>query len=72
MDGRCTYEYAKLRGRIVEKFGTLYAFAEKLGISNVSMSKKLNGKTGFSQTDIEEWGKELEIPKSEYIDYFFT
>lgn len=72
MDCECIYEYAKLRGRIVEKYGTLYSFAEKLGISNVSMSKKLNGKTGFSQQDIEEWAKELEIPKTEYIDYFFT
>ena len=72
MDGKCSYEYAKLRGRIVEKFGTLCAFAEKLGISNVCMSKKLNGKIGFSQQDIEEWAKELEIPKSEYIDYFFA
>lgn len=72
MDSKCIYEYAKLRGRIVEKFGTLYAFAEKIGISNVGMSKKLNGKIGFSQQDIEEWAKELEIPKAEYIDYFFT
>jgi len=72
MDSKCIYEYAKLRGRIIEKFGTLYAFAEKIGISNVGMSKKLNGKIGFSQQDIEEWAKELEIPKAEYIDYFFT
>lgn len=72
MDSKCIYEYAKLRGRIIEKYGTLYAFAEKLGISTVGMSKKLNGKIGFSQQDIEEWAKELEIPKAEYIDYFFT
>lgn len=72
MDSKCIYKYAKLRGRIIEKYGTLYEFAEKIGISTVGMSKKLNGKIGFSQQDIEEWAKELEIPKTEYIDYFFT
>lgn len=64
--------YAKLRGRIVEKFGSQSNFAEKIGISQVSLSRKLNCETGFSQKDIVEWAKVLEIDISEYGLYFFT
>ena len=66
------YEYNKLRGRIIEKFGSQEKFSEAIGISRVSVSKKLNGNTGFSQEDIEWWARKLEIPSSEYVEYFFT
>lgn len=66
------YEYRKLRGRIVEKFGTNKKFAEAVGVSENSMSLKLNGKTGFSKEDMILWGKLLEIDVSEFGDYFFT
>ena len=66
------YTYSKLKGRITEKFGTQGALAEKLGISAVSVNKKLNGATGFSQEDIEAWAKVLDIKKSEYPAYFFA
>lgn len=72
MDGICTYKYAKLRGRIVEKFGTIRAFADEIGMTTAGMSKKLTGKAGFSQQDIENWAYKLDIPKNEYIDYFFN
>lgn len=66
------YTYSKLRGRITEKFGTQGALAEALGISAVSVNKKLNGATGFSQEDIESWAKALEIDKCDYPAYFFA
>lgn len=65
------FSYNKLRGRIVEKFKTNAAFAEKLGISEVSMSKKLSCKTGFSQDDIVSWSELLDIKPFEYSLYFF-
>jgi transcriptional regulator with XRE-family HTH domain len=68
----CMYEYRKLRGRIVEKFRTQEEFANAIGISVVSVSKKLNGDTGFSQSDIENWSKILEIKREEFTDYFFA
>ena len=46
------YTYNKLRGRIVEKYGSQSAFADKLGRSQVSVSRKLQCKTEFSQEDI--------------------
>lgn len=66
------YTYNKLKGRIVEVFGSQSAFASKLGISMVSVSRKLNCKTEFSQHDIEEWSRLLNIQLSEYGDYFFV
>lgn len=66
------YAYRKLRGRITEIFGTQAAFALVLGISRNSVSKKLKGKTEFTQSEIERWAKFLGIKKEEYVEYFFT
>lgn len=66
------YTYNKLRGRIVEMFGTQEKFADELGISKNSLSLKMNGKTGFSQADIRKWSKLLHIEDSEIGAYFFT
>lgn len=66
------YSYDKLRGRIVERYGSQEKYAEVLGISANSLSKKMTGKTGFSQKDIVLWSELLEISKSEYGEYFFA
>lgn len=66
------YSYKKLRGRIVERFGSQTNFAEKLGISATSLSKKMQCKTGFSQEDIEKWAELLDINRAEFSDYFFA
>ncbi|MED9966494.1 MAG: DUF739 family protein [Blautia sp.] len=66
------YSYDKLRGRIIERYGSQDKYAEVLGISTNSLSKKMTGKTGFSQKDIVLWSKLLEIDKSEYGEYFFV
>lgn len=66
------YKYNKLRGRIVEKYGSIRNFSKNLDISEVSVSKKMNGRTGFSQEDMDTWAKKLEISLDEYGEYFFT
>lgn len=66
------YHYSKLRGRIIEKYGTHEKFAEKLGISRNSLSLKMTGKTGFSQADINRWSELLDIKTNEIGDYFFA
>ena len=63
--------YSKLKGRIIEKFGSQEAFAKKIERSVVSVSKKMNGKSSFTRNDIILWAKELDIPVSEIGDYFF-
>lgn len=67
------FDYSKLRGRIVEKFGTIKAFANAYGITSVSMSKKLNGDTAFSQDDIMKMSTPelLDIQAKDIPEYFF-
>ena len=64
-------DYSKLRGRIVEKYGTLSNFAEALGTSLVIVSQKMNNKTDFSRADIVKWSNLLDISSTEYDAYFF-
>lgn len=66
------FDYSKLKGRIKEKVDTQASFAEKIGISRVSLSLKLNGKTEFSQREIESACRVLDIAPEEIHDYFFT
>ena len=66
------YSYNKVKGRIVELYGTQGNLAKKLGISKNSMSKKLTGKTEFSQSDIEKWAGFLNIERKDYGEFFFT
>lgn len=64
-------QYNRLRGRIVEKYDTLGAFADKVGISRVWMSAKLSGRKEFSAKDIRTWADALEIVPEEIGKYFF-
>ena len=66
------FEYRKLRGKIVEMYGTYSNFADKINVSLVTVSNKLRGVTQFSQDDICLWCEALEIPLSESGAYFFT
>lgn len=66
------YNYSKLLGRIVEKVGTQANFAEKMGLSERSMSLKLNGRVGWKQTEISKACEILEILPAEIPAYFFS
>lgn len=66
------YTYRKLKGRITEVFGNQAAFAIALGLSKISVSHKLTGKSGFSQEDVERWANLLGIQRSEYGEFFYT
>lgn len=66
------YEYKKLRGRIVEKYGTIKHFSEESGIPLQNVNNKLNSKgSSFSQKDIVEWCRVLCIPVEKIGVYFF-
>lgn len=66
------YNYDKLRGRIKEKLGNESAYAELLGLSNSSISAKLNSQVPFSLKEMDMTIEKLEIPTDEIYDYFFT
>lgn len=65
-------DYSKLKGRIVEKFGSQNEFCKALGCTPQSLSQKLNGKNLFSMIDILKIVELLEIPVEEIHLYFFT
>lgn len=66
------FETSKLRGKIVEKFGTVDAFSQAASLTRASISDYLNGKKYLSQKDIFEWMDILGIDRTEVFDYFFT
>lgn len=66
------YNYAKLLGRIVEKVGTQSNFAERMGLSERTVSLKLNGKVGWKQKEIVDACEVLEIKDQEIPVYFFS
>lgn len=66
------YDYSKLTGKIIEKFGTRDKFASALMISRDSVSLKLNGKTPWKQEEIDKTCELLDIDKSDIGIYFFA
>lgn len=63
--------YNKLRGKIIEVFGSQREFAKVLGKTEQSVTAKLNMRTDFSQGDIIQWSELLGIAKEEINQYFF-
>jgi len=62
----------KLRGLIVEKFGSNKAFAEAVGCCDVTVSNYLSGARIINRVTIQKWCEALDIPKEEIADYFFN
>lgn len=65
------YNYDKLNGRIVEKCGTQQSFAKKMGLSERSVSLKLNNKVPFKQEEISKALDVLGLNADEIAEYFF-
>lgn len=67
-----SFNYNKLRGRIIERYGSQSAFASEFGISNNVFTKKMNSRIRFTTNDIIRIVNMLDIPESEIGEYFFT
>ena len=63
--------YAKLRGRIIEKFGSQGAFAEAMVWREALLSAKLNNKSEWSFLEVMKACELLGIPLSDAHLYFF-
>lgn len=72
MSERKVFNYSKLRGRMVEKFGTIAETAEAAGLRRDMLSMALNGHRSFTQAEIAVLAKTLEIPNEEVGIYFFA
>ncbi len=65
------FDYRKLLGRIVEKCGTQFHFAQLLSISERSLSLKLNNRVPWRQNEIARACDILEINDCDIATYFF-
>lgn len=66
------YDYKKLNGRIVEKCETQAKFAEQMGLSERTVSLKLNNKISWKQTEIQKAMNILGLADEDIQSYFFT
>lgn len=66
------YNYAKLNGAVVEMFRTRKNFAKAMGLSEHTMSQKLNGKSEWKQEEIAKACEMLRIDPVDLAQYFFT
>jgi hypothetical protein len=64
------FDYSKLNGRIVEIFGTQLNFSVAMGLSERSISLKLNNKVAWKNTEIAKAARLLKIKYSEIPKYF--
>ena len=68
------FDFSKLIGRIIEKYGTREAFADAIGMAQSALSARLNNKVPFKP--VEMWlissPDILDIHCCEIGVYFFT
>lgn len=68
------FDFSKLRGRIIEKYGTYGRFADAMGHSKAWVSVRLNNAVSWSADEIRRacMPDVLDIPAEEITNYFFV
>ena len=66
------FDNMNLKAEIVRKFGSQDKFAEVLGVSKVTVNKKLNGKSQLKLDEIDHWADILGIPIEDIGRIFFS
>lgn len=66
------FNYNKLRGRIVEIYGSQSEFAKAMQWSERTLSLKMTGKIPWKQTDIITAVRLLGLSESDIQEYFFA
>ena len=62
----------KLRGRIIEKFGSARAFAEEICMNEATLSRKLNNELEFRYDEVIKISEYLDIKPEEIGPYFYS
>lgn len=68
---RDVFYYRKLKGKITEKCGTQREFAEKMGLSENSVSNKLSRNRNWTQDEMLKACEILSIPVSKMHLFFY-
>ena len=72
MEKKPVFDYSKLRGRIVEKYGSQKEFSKAMHISQATLTSKMTGLTYFTQGEILRAKTLLAIEPESVTSYFFT
>lgn len=65
-------KYLKLKGKMMTEGYKADSFAEALGLDPSSLSRKLNEKSAWKDSEIMKACQVLNIPLDELHSYFFT
>lgn len=66
------FDNSKLRGRIVEKFGTIENFSKAINKNRSTVSMILNDKAAIDRKDVMLFCSALNIERRDIVDYFFS
>lgn len=66
------FDFSKLLGRIIEKFGTRSAFATAMCMADSALSNRINNKIPFDAEEIYIACQLLDIDAQDIPVYFFT
>nr|DAY76523.1 MAG TPA: Protein of unknown function (DUF739) [Caudoviricetes sp.] len=66
------FDYSKLRGRIIEKYGSQSKFAKEMKLSERTMSLKMLGRVEWKQSEIQKAVALLGLADKDICSYFFT
>lgn len=71
---RICFDYRRLRGRIIEKYGSYTAFAVENGMKKSNLSVKLNNKARITTEEMIAWSApdKLDIAPAEFHIFFLT
>ena len=65
-------DFSKLRGRIIEKYGSCKKFAVAMGVSARTLSMKLTGQREFKPSEVLKAISLLGLRDEDVQVYFFT
>lgn len=66
------FDYSKLRGRIIEKFGTMRSFAESMHMHANTLSRKMGNTLVWNQEEMPRAMDLLGENPKKIKDYFFV
>ena len=66
------FDYARLKGLIIEKFGTQERFAKAMGMNPATLSLKLNNQSYFASDEMFNACTLLGVPKVQIPFLFFV
>lgn len=72
MNKKTIYDYSRLKRKIIEVCGTQYEFAKRIGLSDRSVSFKMQNKRDWKQREIEAAIEVLGIARNDIPKYFYV